>query len=409
MLGDAAVASVLHAVATGFTEDAVDVVTSAEDLDEVAREMLLRALTEDQVPSAQARRLGDGLRALNAPWDLISECYRASFYAGEDWKRLSTNPLFAYFASNRSGSPIDKWPHYFPIYDRHLERFRGLPVRVLEIGAYRGGGLEMLRHYLGPAAVIVGIDIDQDSARVIGSRFIVEVGDQADASFLRRVTEQHGPWDIVIDDGGHRMHQQISAVEALFPLLKSDGVYIVEDCHTSYWPEYADPSGNGRTFLGWVRDRIDDINAYHYSSDQTFVDPWRSSLSGLHVYDSVVVLDNAPRFPPFNELSGTSDFIRTGRSAQSLAVEVDATRDARDAAVAARDTAVVAREAALVELGELRQRLGSLEVDFATASTELDRAREVLRSSLGTIEEMRDSTSWRVTEPLRRIGSILRG
>ena len=51
------------------------------------------------------------------------------------------------------------------------------------------------------------------------------------------------------------MRQQITSVDVLFPLLADGGVYIVEDCHTSYWPEYAVPEDPERTFIGWVKER----------------------------------------------------------------------------------------------------------------------------------------------------------
>ena len=112
----------------------------------------------------------------------------------------------------------------------------------------------MLSHYLGPAAQIVGVDIDE-SARTGAGRHVVEIGDQEDPAFLSSVAERHGPFDIVIDDGGHTMRQQIRSVETLFPLLADGGVYIVEDCHTSYWAPYADPSDPAATFVAWVKDR----------------------------------------------------------------------------------------------------------------------------------------------------------
>jgi hypothetical protein len=239
VLSSNSLARILHAIATGYTERAVEVLATSDEIADDEREILTRAVTVDGECWEQARRLGDALRSLGADQHLSNECYRVAFYAGDDWKPLSLNPLYAFFAANRGGYPQDKWIHYFPIYDRYLANYRGRPVRVLEIGVFRGGGLEMLRHYLGPDAYLVGIDIDE-VALAAASNHRVEIGDQADPEFLLRVAEKHGPFDIVIDDGGHTMLQQIASVETLFPLLAEAGTYIVEDCHTSYWPAYAD-------------------------------------------------------------------------------------------------------------------------------------------------------------------------
>ena len=88
-------------------------------------------------------------------------------------RELANNPLYAHFIANRSGPVLDKWPHYFPIYARHLDRFRGRPVRVLEIGVYRGGGLELWQRYLGPTRSWSGsISTRRPSARLAaGSRW----------------------------------------------------------------------------------------------------------------------------------------------------------------------------------------------------------------------------------------------
>ena len=95
----------------------------------------------------------------------------------------------------------------------------------------------MWQRYFGPDAVIVGVDIDDAAVRADQGRFVVELGDQADPEFLRGLHETYGPFDVVIDDGGHTMQQQIVTAETLFPLIKDDGLLIVEDTHTSYWPQ----------------------------------------------------------------------------------------------------------------------------------------------------------------------------
>lgn len=398
MLSTDGLAKVLFEVATGSADRALEAIETLDPLEAEIRATLHDALTQDDDRAAQARRLGDVLRASGAHWHLVNECYRAAFYLGDDWLRLVGDPLFSYFTSHRTGRPLDKWPHYLPIYHRHLQRFRGRPVRVLEIGVYRGGGLEMLRHYLGREATIVGVDVDADAARVVGAEFAVEIGDQADTAFMEDMARRHGPFDIIIDDGGHTMRQQITSAEILFPLVTDGGVYIVEDCHTSYMADFADPEAGRPTFMAWVAERIDDVNAYHHSRTVPLPEPWCTDLAGLHVYDSVVVFDKAHRSAPFSEISGTNDFIRTPRDGYGLVIGLMADRDA---ATAARDAATAARDAAFQEISTLRLETDALRGD-------LSRLRRDLEDSRSQVMEMRGSTSWRMTEPLRRLVSLFR-
>ena len=260
----------------------------------------------------------------------------------------------------------------------------------------------MLRHYLGPEAYLVGIDIDE-VALAAARGYEVELGDQADPEFLRCVSEKHGPFDIVIDDGGHTMLQQIASVETLFPLLNEEGTYLVEDCHTSYWPAYADQGPDGQTFIEWVKDRIDDLNAYHHSQLQEFISPWQTHLDGLHIYDSVAVLSKRRRAAPFSELAGTKEFINYDRDTGALHLELLATRDAAVARVAKAD-ADIARvadiesqaAALLADIEDLAEtdssELWELHADLLQVSGEYSRTHSDLLGALQIIRELRHSS-----------------
>jgi hypothetical protein len=173
---------------------------------------------------------------------------------------------------------IHKPTSYFSEYDFCFEQFKEKPIRVLEIGVEQGGSLAVWKEYF-PLAHIVGIDIDESCRRFESDRIHVHIGDQADAAFLARVSKLEGPFDIVIDDGGHTMRQQIVSFEALFPLLNDKGVYVIEDLHTSYWPEFFDQ--RERT-IDYLKKRIDDLNYWAALYPRARKFRWlRAKLSGL--------------------------------------------------------------------------------------------------------------------------------
>jgi hypothetical protein len=148
----------------------------------------------------------------------------------------STNPLEDYFDTHVLGPGVFKWRHYFPIYDRHLSRFRDTPVRILEIGVLGGGSLHMWRHYFGAAAHVTGVDIDPACTALAADGIDIQIGDQGDPAFWRAFLASAPPIDIVIDDGGHHPEQQVATLECLLPHIRAGGVYICEDIHGPFQP-----------------------------------------------------------------------------------------------------------------------------------------------------------------------------
>lgn len=173
-----------------------------------------------------------------------------------------SNDLEAYFYGN-TGRLLHKWLHYFKLYDRHFSKFRGRPITLIEIGVFHGGSLQMWKDYFGPEARIVGVDYDPRCLALADEHVQVIIGDQDDRTFLRALRQEIGTVDIVIDDGGHRMSQQIGTFDELWPAVAEGGVYLIEDLHTSYWPEYGGGYGDPTTFVEFAKTLIDKMNAWH--------------------------------------------------------------------------------------------------------------------------------------------------
>jgi hypothetical protein len=224
------------------------------------------------------------------------------------------NDLERYFVAN-TGRLIHKWNHYFEIYDRHFARFRAAPVHVLEIGVSQGGSLQMWKQYFGPLAHIYGVDVDPRCKSLEEDRVKIFIGDQADVKFLRSLTLQIPRVDILIDDGGHRMKQQIRTFEQLFPHVDANGVYLCEDLHTSYWRKWGGGLRRRNTFIEFSKNLIDQLNAWHSKQ------PWRlrvndftRSAYSMHYYDSVLVIEKRAMHAPEHRKTGEPIFPPVGRA-----------------------------------------------------------------------------------------------
>lgn len=214
------------------------------------------------------------------------------------------NHLQKYFEEN-TGNLIHKWKHFFDIYDRHFSRFRGKKIVVLEIGVSHGGSLQMWKDYFGPNAQIIGVDIDPRCKKFEEDGISIYIGSQEDREFLKNLKTQLPQIDILIDDGGHTMMQQIATFEELYDHVADDGVYLCEDLHTSYWDEYGGGYKKENTFIEYSKNFIDYINAWH-SKDKTVLDVthFTQVTDSLHYYDSVLVIEKKKRIEPSHHKTG---------------------------------------------------------------------------------------------------------
>jgi hypothetical protein len=212
--------------------------------------------------------------------------------------------LLRIFANNQFGM-VQKWHHYIPIYDRYFSAFRGKEFRLLEIGVSRGGSLQMWRDYFGPKAVIYGVDISEDCRQYDGVAGQVRIGSQADEAFLRSVVNEMGGLDIVIDDGSHRMRHIRQTLVQLFPLLNEGGVYLIEDLHTAYWRDFGGGYRSKANFFNFLLDVSHDLHRW-YHREPVICPEVTIDCSGMHVHDSIVVLEKSKVFAPVYSRVGTA-------------------------------------------------------------------------------------------------------
>lgn len=204
----------------------------------------------------------------------------------------------------------DKWGAHFytPHYARHFGPLRRRPITLLEIGIggyedpYGGGAsLRMWRAYF-PKGRIYGVDIHDKSSHD-EKRIRTFRGDQTDQAFLERVVREIGRPDIIIDDGSHINAHVVATFGILFPLLADDGIYVVEDTQTSYWPGYGGThdrrSGPG-TSLGFLKDLTDGLNHAEFSGPGDTPTYFDRHIVSLQFYHNLVFIQKGLNDEPSN-------------------------------------------------------------------------------------------------------------
>lgn len=191
-----------------------------------------------------------------------------------------------------------KFSHYFDVYERHFSKFVGKSPVVVEVGICRGGSAEMWQKYFGQGATIVGIDIDPNAFKPEHQTpgCVQVYGNQGDTLFWDEFLTKYPSIDVFVDDGSHHVAHQILTLQKVWPHISTGGVYLCEDTHTNYWPEYGGGLRNPRTFVEYAKQVSDTMNARWYKGndrhpDNLLLAEYYQELASMHFYDSIVVLE----------------------------------------------------------------------------------------------------------------------
>lgn len=195
--------------------------------------------------------------------------------------------------------PSTKWTGYFDVYERHLSKFVGKAPKILEIGVLGGGSIELWLKYFGEGTQVIGIDIDPRclAYKYDGDASII-IGDQSDSDFWDKFLDKHTDFDVIIDDGSHIIEHQILTLHKTFTHLKTGGVFICEDTHTSYWPKWNGGHNKPGTFLDFSKNLTDVLNEQHHIEkyDSEILNSFHN-LYSMTFYNSMVVLEKEKSRP----------------------------------------------------------------------------------------------------------------
>ncbi len=221
------------------------------------------------------------------------------------YKPLHASELFNeyhYLDSLAIKAEADKgsfYHNYTEVYARYFSHLREQPIKFLEIGIYKGASVKLWEDYFKHADLHF-IDITFQYVQYYSPRSHYHLCNQENPADLQRfLLETGGDFDVIIDDGGHTMNQQITSFAVLFPHLKSGGMYIIEDLHTSYWPGWGQNTGkNTVTFLKSLIDEVNFIGARTTKASHLNIDPsvlrelnvYREKIYSIHFYDSLAVI-----------------------------------------------------------------------------------------------------------------------
>ena len=178
-----------------------------------------------------------------------------------------------------------KCHNYTAVYGQIFDGIRNEPLKILEIGIATGASLRMWLDYF-PNAKIHGIDTTLEHLQVVNNeRLTLHIGNQTDRDFLDTIGID---FDIVIDDGSHRVEDQIFTFKHLWPNTRL--VYVVEDVYTSYLARYGGGYRRSGTAIEFFKDLVDDVSAHRlynmYKSRGVYIT--HSDIGMIQFYPSMI-------------------------------------------------------------------------------------------------------------------------
>lgn len=204
------------------------------------------------------------------------------------------------------GRLLNKWESYLEIYESFFSKYRDQEIVFLEIGVAHGGSLQMWRTFFGEKALIIGVDVNPECKQFEEGNTKIFIGSQEDEKFLNYLKAQIPPLDILLDDGGHTMKQQITTFNGLFNHIKENGLYVCEDLHTSYFKRYGGGYKKKSSFIEFSKNFIDNLHGWHEGIDnrRKMFNYISKSVFGLHFYDSILIIEKRKIEEPKNLFVG---------------------------------------------------------------------------------------------------------
>ena len=118
--------------------------------------------------------------------------------------------------------------HYGDLYELLFRTRRNHNILILEIGVLDGGSIRTWRRYFQKSYVTA---IDVSDKITFDDRFVEFIhGDAYSEEVISRLSGY--TFDLMIDDADHRVENQAIFLQRYSPLLKPEGILIIEDVIT---------------------------------------------------------------------------------------------------------------------------------------------------------------------------------
>jgi len=129
-----------------------------------------------------------------------------------------------------------RWHTYLRVYDILFYPLKDKEINILEVGYYGGGSCLLWEKYFQNAQIRC-IDINEECAEhyrrargMFNGMWLTRTTlDIMDANALTPEYFEDFKPDIAIDDGSHKLYDQVNFIKTVYPILREGGMLFVED------------------------------------------------------------------------------------------------------------------------------------------------------------------------------------
>lgn len=133
----------------------------------------------------------------------------------------SLEDVYPSFSMPDAGGDKGTLHSYIPVYSEYVTADTS---SLLEVGVWEGHSLAMWEKYL-PGARVEGIDVN---LRRVKYPVTVHHGNATVKADVDRLIGDT-VWDVIVDDGSHKVRDQVATFDLLWPKVSEGGKYFVED------------------------------------------------------------------------------------------------------------------------------------------------------------------------------------
>jgi len=217
----------------------------------------------------------------------------------------SLNKLFNHFGTDKGTEVINPYAKnsnnidkklighgYGNFYESHLDIFKNIKIKILEIGTWKGASVAAFFHYFNKAEIFC---IDKNFKFKFKSKRIkfynCNTENLSDIVKLGKyfTKKNISYFDVIIDDGSHNYSDMLNNFKNFFKKVKPGGYYIVEDFnHYKIHPSYVNDSPNDALDMEEIFQYIEK-RAYFKSEilNKNFQNFCFKNISNIKVYKGI--------------------------------------------------------------------------------------------------------------------------